>query len=246
LGDLDRAVADYSRAVTLDPKLTAAWRDRAVVYRYLEKCALAVADADRVIKSNPEDVEMYALRAACYAALGKPKLSLADLSRIIRLRPRFPATYAVRAWVWRALGRPRLAAMDLAVFRRLAGRKRTAAVVVAYAKSFIGLPYLFGGASARKGFDCSGLMKHVYGLFGVKLPRHSKRQFEAGRPVARDKLQPGDLVFFQSARTGWHVGLYIGANQFLHATARGGQVRVDSLAADFYHRHFKGGRRVLD
>ena len=115
------------------------------------------------------------------------------------------------------------------------------------ARRFIGLPYLWGGASAETGFDCSGLTMAVYQLNGLDLPRVSYEQFEAGAPVERGKLAKGDLVFFSTSGTGKisHVGVYAGDGRFIHAPGRGKNIRMDNLSHSYYRKHYRGGRSYL-
>jgi cell wall-associated NlpC family hydrolase len=115
-------------------------------------------------------------------------------------------------------------------------------------QDFIGVPYLWGGASSDNGFDCSGLTMTVYQLNGLNLPRNSKRQFDVGTPVdSISDLQRGDLVFF-SARWKYsvsHVGIYIGSGQFIHASSRGKKIRIDSLSTVYFTKHYIGGKTYL-
>ncbi|MBU0515657.1 MAG: C40 family peptidase [Proteobacteria bacterium] len=129
--------------------------------------------------------------------------------------------------------------------RRDWGRHGTAGLVVAYARSYIGLPYRYGGSDPHQGFDCSGLIQHAYARFGVRIPRTARDQFRHGRPVSRRRLRPGDLVFFWSRRTKWHVGLYMGRGFFVHSPRTGAAIRVDSLNRRYYRRRFQGARRVV-
>jgi cell wall-associated NlpC family hydrolase len=123
---------------------------------------------------------------------------------------------------------------------------REALVKTAY--DFIGVPYLWGGASFDDAFDCSGLTMTVYQLNGLNLPRNSARQFEAGSAVdSIDDLQKGDLVFF-SARWKFgvsHVGVYIGNGQFIHASSQGKKIRIDSLSTAYFAKHYIGGKTYL-
>jgi cell wall-associated NlpC family hydrolase len=120
--------------------------------------------------------------------------------------------------------------------------------LVKSAQDFIGVPYLWGGASSDNGFDCSGLTMTVYQLNGLNLPRNSARQFEVGSPVdSINDLQKGDLVFF-SVR--WkndvsHVGVYIGDGQFIHASSQGKKIRIDSLSTAYFTKHYIGGKTYL-
>jgi hypothetical protein len=139
-----------------------------------------------------------------------------------------------------------VAPQDYAVARATAGDDLRAELV-ATARRFLGVPYRWGGIDRADGFDCSGLTMVCYRLSGLDLPRVSRSQFEAGRPVAREELRPGDLVFF-ATRGGSevsHVGLYLGAGEFIHAPRTGETVQVQQLSHPFYERTFVGGRSFL-
>ena len=112
--------------------------------------------------------------------------------------------------------------------------------VVDFAKHFVGTRYVYGGSSPRAGFDCSGLVRYVYGHFGVSLPHSSYAQFTEGRRIGRSALRPGDLVFFDGLG---HVGMYIGNGRFIHAPHTGTRVRIETLAG-WYGARFDGGRRL--
>jgi cell wall-associated NlpC family hydrolase len=110
---------------------------------------------------------------------------------------------------------------------------------VSYAKRFLGVPYVWGGSSPR-GFDCSGLVRFVYGHFGITLPHSSYGDFDLGRSVPRRDLRPGDLVFFNGLG---HVGMYIGAGRFIEAPYSGANVRITTLAS--YGSSYDGARRIV-
>jgi cell wall-associated NlpC family hydrolase len=110
--------------------------------------------------------------------------------------------------------------------------------VVAYARHFLGVPYSWGGTSPRTGFDCSGLVRFVYGHFGVALPHSSWADLALGHRVARGSLRPGDLVFFYGAG---HVGIYTGHGRFIDAPHSGSRVRISSMGQ---YGSFYGARRL--
>jgi hypothetical protein len=116
--------------------------------------------------------------------------------------------------------------------------------VVTTALAARGIRYRWGGAS-RGGFDCSGFTRYLFGrLRGIVLPHSASRQARHGQKVARDDLQPGDLVFFRTYRRGIsHVGVYIGGNRFVHAANRRKDVRVDELKG-YYARRYVTARRL--
>jgi gamma-D-glutamyl-L-lysine dipeptidyl-peptidase len=119
--------------------------------------------------------------------------------------------------------------------------------IVKTAENFIGVSYRWGGSSAQKGFDCSGLTMTVYRLNGLNLPRTSIKQWKVGKPVLRRQLSKGDLVFF--ATSGWkkvsHVGIYKGNNKFIHASGSGKKIRTDSLSSKYYKSKYVGARTYL-
>lgn len=106
-----------------------------------------------------------------------------------------------------------------------------------------GTRYRLGG-TGKKGFDCSGFTYVVYrDVFGQRLPRTTERQATVGRPVSRDALAPGDLVFFKTGRHKKHVGIYVEDGLFLHASTSDG-VRMSSLSNDYWRGHYWKARRV--
>jgi cell wall-associated NlpC family hydrolase len=113
--------------------------------------------------------------------------------------------------------------------------------VVGIAMQYLGVPYVWGGASPS-GFDCSGLIMYAYAQIGVSLPHHAASQYAMGVAVSRDALQPGDLVFFNGLG---HAGIYIGGGQFIHAPHTGDVVKISSLSDSWYESTWVGARRIL-
>ena len=111
--------------------------------------------------------------------------------------------------------------------------------VVGIAMQYLGVPYVYGGASPS-GFDCSGLVMYVFAQIGVSLPHNAAAQYGYGMPVSRDQLQPGDLVFFNGLG---HEGIYIGGGQFIHAPHTGDVVKISSLSG-WYSSTYVGARRL--
>lgn len=118
--------------------------------------------------------------------------------------------------------------------------------LVETSQSYLGVPYLWGGATAQ-GFDCSGLTMAVYRLNGLQLPRSSREQYEAGNPVAMDNLKVGDLLFFATggSRTVNHVAIYVGEAAFIHAPGRGKHIMKSQLSAPYFRDNFVGARSYL-
>lgn len=114
--------------------------------------------------------------------------------------------------------------------------------IVNYAKTFLGLPYKYGGTTPS-GFDCSGYVQYVYGHYGISLPRTAEQQFSQGQAVDKSSLIPGDLVFFDNPIG--HVGIYVGDGKFIHSPHTGDVVKISSLSESYYVREYAGARRIL-
>jgi cell wall-associated NlpC family hydrolase len=115
--------------------------------------------------------------------------------------------------------------------------------VVAIALQYLGVPYVWAGASPV-GFDCSGLVQYVFAQMGVALPHNAAAQFHSPEAVSvpRSQLQPGDLVFFNRLD---HVGIYIGNGEFVDAPHTGTTVRIDSLSEGWYAANYDGAKRIV-
>jgi cell wall-associated NlpC family hydrolase len=118
------------------------------------------------------------------------------------------------------------------------GRGARAAVL---AQRYLGIPYRWGGASPRTGFDCSGFVMYVYGKLGVSLPHNAAAQYRYGRAVSRSALRPGDLVFFNGLG---HNGIYVGGGRFIHSPHSGDVVKISGLNDSWYARTWVGARRL--
>jgi gamma-D-glutamyl-L-lysine dipeptidyl-peptidase len=119
----------------------------------------------------------------------------------------------------------------------------TRAKVVAEARKFLGLQYLWAGTSGF-GYDCSGFTYSVYHASGITLPRDADRQAVHGTPVARASLLPGDLVFYRGSPSGaiGHVGMYVGGGNMINAPQTGVPVRIEPVSN---YSYYAGARRFL-
>jgi cell wall-associated NlpC family hydrolase len=116
--------------------------------------------------------------------------------------------------------------------------------VIQTALKFLGTPYRNGG-SDPSGFDCSGFVQFVFARHGMPLPREVRTQFETGREIELEEVEPGDLVFFETVTRGAsHVGIAVGDGRFVHAPSSRGVVRVEPYTASYWSRRFVGARRL--
>ncbi|MCX6343817.1 MAG: C40 family peptidase [Armatimonadetes bacterium] len=111
------------------------------------------------------------------------------------------------------------------------------------ATRYLGTPYKWGGITPSA-FDCSGFTRYVYSSLGVSIPRTARQQFKAGKPVKRNQLKTGDLVFFDMMK-GYvsHVGLYLGNGVFIHASTPTTGVKFSNINTGAYKKCFVGARR---
>lgn len=123
---------------------------------------------------------------------------------------------------------------------------------VAQAMLLVNTPYRYGGNTPEGGFDCSGLVHYVFGQLAQgtpaarRLPRSTAQWAAATVPVEEGRLQRGDLVFFNTTgRPFSHMGIYVGAGQFVHAPSSGGTVRKDSVDSRYFGPRYQGARRVF-
>ena len=104
---------------------------------------------------------------------------------------------------------------------------------------YLGTPYSWAGASPA-GFDCSGFVMYVYGRLGIGLPHSSSMLWGVGRPVDRNDLRAGDIVFFNGLS---HVGIYVGDGTFVHSPHTGDVVKVSRFSEAWYGSTYDGARR---
>jgi cell wall-associated NlpC family hydrolase len=106
--------------------------------------------------------------------------------------------------------------------------------------------YRYGGRSLANGFDCSGLVAHVYKTaWNLDLPHNARAQSEFGTPIPVADLRPGDLVFYNTLNRPYsHVGIYLGDGKFIHAPKTGARVRIESLRKRYWAARFNGARRM--
>ena len=119
--------------------------------------------------------------------------------------------------------------------------------VTVQALAFLGVNYKWGSSNPERGFDCSGLVTHVFQqVAGIVLPRNSQGMSKVGEKIDKSDLQPGDLVFFNTRkRPNSHVGIYIGDERFVHAPSRGGEVEISDMQESYWKKRFNGARRLL-
>ncbi len=115
--------------------------------------------------------------------------------------------------------------------------------IIAYARTFTGTPYVYGGSS-KSGTDCSGFTMAVFAAFGCSLPHGASDQYYVSRRVSDYERQAGDLVFFNTCGGISHVGLYLGDGLFIHASSSCG-VTVNSLYEHYYAAAYVGAGRVI-
>ncbi len=111
---------------------------------------------------------------------------------------------------------------------------------------FRGVPYRLGGTDPG-GFDCSGLVQYVFAQYGIVVPRVVEQQFAVGDTIRPSDIQPGDLIFFNTTKSGdgaSHVAIAIGENSFVHAPNSTGVVRIEALGSSYWGARYVGARRI--
>ena len=120
--------------------------------------------------------------------------------------------------------------------------------ITLYALGLIDTGYRFGGKNPEAGLDCSGMVTYIFDrAAGLKLGGSAADIARRGRPVDRDDLRPGDLVFFNTRNAPFtHVGIYIGDDRFIHAPSTNGRVRIDQMNARYFAQRFNAARAYFD
>ena len=122
------------------------------------------------------------------------------------------------------------------------------AQVVAYAKQFLGIPYVYG-ANGPSAYDCSSFTQAVYKKFGYSLNRSAAGQYSNGTAIDLSQVQPGDLLIWRaygSSSTATHVGIYIGNNMYIHASSTGGCITINNMNYGSSVRYLVGVRRIVE
>jgi cell wall-associated NlpC family hydrolase len=116
--------------------------------------------------------------------------------------------------------------------------------VVTLALELRGVPYRNGGTDLN-GFDCSGFTQYVFAHHGLTLPREVREQFRLGKKIKRERMQPGDLIFFTTTGPGpSHVAIAVGGDEFVHAPSSRGVVRVERMSSRYWASRLIGIRRI--
>jgi cell wall-associated NlpC family hydrolase len=186
--------------------------------------------ADARARLAAETQARQAQEAAAAAAAAQAKAAATPTTTAAAPTPSAPTTPPVTP-----VSTPTTPAPPIPTIPAGPGHPQAATIALRY----LGIPYLWGGASPATGFDCSGLVMYVYAQIGISLPHYAAAQYQLGTPVDRSQLQPGDLVFFDALD---HVGIYIGNGQFVHAPQTGDVVKITALS-DFGDGYV-GARRL--
>ncbi|MEW9900156.1 C40 family peptidase [Chitinivorax sp. PXF-14] len=118
--------------------------------------------------------------------------------------------------------------------------------LVLQALALVGVTYKWGGKSPESGLDCSGLVRYVFGQsLQMALPHNALAISKLGETVEKEKLKPGDLVFFNTLKRKFsHVGIYLGDDRFIHAPTAGAGVEIVNMKDQYWQKRFDGARRL--
>ncbi len=143
---------------------------------------------------------------------------------------------------------PRLPAPEKTITQAARTGSDKGVEVVLYALGLVDTGYRFGGKNPEAGLDCSGMVSHIYqSTLGLKVSGSAADIARQSRPIERQDLRPGDLVFFNTSNRAFsHVGIYIGDARFVHAPSSNGKVRIDRLADRYYAQRYEAARTLFD
>ena len=179
------------------------------------------------------------------AKRGSAKLARKGTARKSRRRPAHPSAPVVKFVALPPVLEPLACSLSQTAPGESIPCINCAEQALSSAYTFTGLRYKRGGTSPETGFDCSGFVRHVFqNSCELDLPRTAREQYEIGLNVGREELKRGDLVFFRRGRANWHVGIYTGDGQFIHSPNRREAIKVSSLDARYYKKHYLGARRL--
>jgi peptidoglycan DL-endopeptidase CwlO len=241
LGDLIERIDSANRIADEDARIAAEVKQyRNEVQSRQQALVKAQADQEQVVAERASQrasiQSQLAERQALYSSI---KDQIAQLEAAERARQARLAAQAKAAAKQQQSGPAPAPAPSSPSGGSSAPPPATHSSVVSIALQYLGVPYVWGGASPS-GFDCSGLTMYAYAKVGVYLPHNAAMQYGMGTPVSRSQLAPGDLVFFSGLS---HVGMYIGGGRFVHAPHTGDVVKISSLSEYWYAATYVGARR---
>ena len=221
--------------------LKKALRTTALFLLLFSAAGLAQASALEEGDNGPEVAEVQSRLSACGYKVGSVDGDFGAAT-----------TAAVKAFQ-RAQGLDADGVIGPATYRALMGRDTpvsrdgsmlNARAIIQAALRCQGIPYVYGGATPN-GFDCSGFVQFVFARAGMRVPRTADAQYDAGYPVSRSNLRPGDTVYFSTYASGAsHVGIYVGNGCFISATSSRGVV-IDPLDMSYWAARYIGARRFM-
>jgi peptidoglycan DL-endopeptidase CwlO len=241
LGDLIERIDSANRIADEDARIAAEVKQyRNEVQTRQQALVKAQADQEKVVAERAAQrasvQSQLAERQALYSSI---RDQIAQLEAAERARQARLAAQARAAAKQQSAPAPAPAPAPSSSSGSSAPPPATHSSVVSIALQYLGVPYVWGGASPS-GFDCSGLTMYAYAKVGVYLPHNAAMQYGMGTPVSRSQLAPGDLVFFSGLS---HVGMYIGGGRFVHAPHTGDVVKISSLSEYWYAATYVGARR---
>ena len=227
--------------------------DLVAQFDLMQRLGNSDVDTVRAVEAYQQDIKdrRIALRADARMAAKLVEKRASEKSRIVALESQLRAeSQGLQADIKRLQEEQQQAAAAAAVAAANAAAAQTASgggngdsvptvdpggpghpEVVAIAARYLGIPYVWGGASPSSGFDCSGLVMYVYAQIGIGLSHGATDQQHASRPVPLSALQPGDLVFYGSASYSYHVAIYVGGGRTIEAARTGTPVRYGVVGA---------------